>query len=340
MKNPPFTEQTILRFFEGSLNDSQHQQILDWLILQDSDVLEAFMDKQLEFVELSEFKGGISTSEFSVVENRINARRKMRLQILRWGTGIAASLLPLVFLYMSVGNNFHTEQQVERIATARKSSNIFVRQNNFVRPENFYLPDSSLVTLYQGSRVTYTSNRLNTSRQVHLSGKAFFDVRHMEKRPFTVFTGSVRTVVLGTSFLVNADSGYNRILVKVKSGKVGVIYSTKPAVFLLPKETAIFRSGTGLVKLPMAEKPAKEKMTLLPQSLLAFNQTPLNTVLEELSTAFDRQITFSENQDPLGQMPVSLSTKGKTLNEILNEIKTQIPLEYEITKDRIIISQK
>ncbi|RDC56540.1 FecR family protein [Pedobacter chinensis] len=340
MEKYPFGEETISRFFEGTLSEAQHQQVLDWLSVQNSDVLEAFMDRQLEMLEMDQFKTDQSAVDFSFIEWRIMKRRNKVNKLRTWSIGIAATMLPLAFLFLFLGKERSNKNVADVVSTQKQPDGKFERRNSSPSIQDFYLPDSSAIRLYPGATLSYTSASLNAERKVYLSGKAFFDVRHMEKRPFTVHTGTLRTVVLGTSFWVDASNGYKRILVNVKSGKVGVIEQGKPAIFLSPKESALFQSTGGLVKLTPPVKVGTKVPGKIAQSSLAFNQTPLNTVISELSGAFGREIIYQQGDNAEDAMPVSLNTKGKSLNEILKEIKTQIPIDYEIKQDRIIITRQ
>lgn len=65
------------------------------------------------------------------------------------------------------------------------------------------LPDSSTVSLAGGTELKYDARSFGGSeRRVKLSGKAFFQVKHLEEKPFRVEIRESDVTVLGTSFLV------------------------------------------------------------------------------------------------------------------------------------------
>ncbi len=80
------------------------------------------------------------------------------------------------------------------------------------------LPDGSLVTLNSNSTVSYREEK--NSREVGLSGEAYFDVEHDARRPFFVAAGEVRVKVLGTSFNVKAYESDDNISTTLLKGKV------------------------------------------------------------------------------------------------------------------------
>lgn len=86
-----------------------------------------------------------------------------------------------------------------------------------------HLPDGSTVLLNDNSTLNYNHNSFNDkSREVTLTGEAFFDIKRNEKKAFIVHTGKVQTRVLGTAFNINARDASNDIEVTVSRGKVQV----------------------------------------------------------------------------------------------------------------------
>lgn len=66
------------------------------------------------------------------------------------------------------------------------------------------LPDSSVVTLNHGSRLSYSTDYNKSSRDVRLVGEACFQVARNEHVPFIVKTRQIDVKVLGTVFNVSA----------------------------------------------------------------------------------------------------------------------------------------
>lgn len=86
-----------------------------------------------------------------------------------------------------------------------------------------HLPDGSTVLLNDNSSLKYDQNSFNSkTREVTLTGEAFFDIKHNEKKPFIVHTGKIQTRVLGTAFNINAKNSSDDIEVTVARGKVQV----------------------------------------------------------------------------------------------------------------------
>lgn len=86
-----------------------------------------------------------------------------------------------------------------------------------------HLPDGSTVLLNDNSSLKYDQDSFDSkTREVTLTGEAYFDIKRNEKKAFIVHTGKVQTKVLGTAFNINAYSNTNKIEVTVTRGKVQV----------------------------------------------------------------------------------------------------------------------
>src|SRR4030095_3687422 len=104
----------------------------------------------------------------------------------------------------------HSKHLVENINTSEKT--ITLR-----------LPDESTVELGPNSRISY-SNDFDSSntRDIYLSGQAFFTVTKNPARPFRVFANEIVTKVLGTSFSIRCFEKDTAIQVQVRTGKVSI----------------------------------------------------------------------------------------------------------------------
>jgi transmembrane sensor len=86
------------------------------------------------------------------------------------------------------------------------------------------LPDGSVVWLNANSHIRINKNfEDQAQRNVYLDeGEAFFKVKRNVRRPFIVFTKSISTRVLGTSFNINSYGALHKSVVTVATGRVKV----------------------------------------------------------------------------------------------------------------------
>lgn len=378
MKTYPFNSKILTRFFEGSLPEKEHLEVLHWLSSLPAEEQQNFLEAHLAVLEESVLQQKISkdTSEQEVSlkqeilsekevllteetiasaeitagsagfeELVIRIRKKEKNKIVRSVLRIAAVTLPFLLMWF-----FFKQTSIQpAVVTARHQ----VIQPRFIQVKNttdrintVQLPDSSSVALYPQASIGYDKTGFKNKpgfggkkREIQLTGKAFFKVRHDIQSPFTVKTGLITTVVLGTSFWVDASENTGRISVRVKTGKVGVVHADRATVFLLPKEKAVFNQSNGvLVSFSTANPPKSVVTAVQPATAIAFNETPLKQVMKVLAENFKTEISLSDSLQ--ANLPVSLNTRGKTMTDILEEIKSQIPIDYEIKGKRITITKK
>lgn len=154
-------------------------------------------------------------------------------------------------------NSVHSRLEAEESATAGNSSPIFFLRSTFLRvaaaglimiglgsaalymnysgtfskkitvttgidQKNFFvsLPDGSKITMNRNSEFTYRADFGKHSRNVKLTGEAFFEISPDATRPFIIDAGKAKVKVVGTSFNVITENTESEVEVYVKTGKV------------------------------------------------------------------------------------------------------------------------
>jgi len=339
MKEQPFSKETLTHFFEGSLPEAEHTTILNWFSSLTKDEQLEFMDLQLVVLESrTDAPSQTSVPDFAFIETKIYHKKRFSLTHKLGALKIAAAILPFLIGYLIFQQSAPQHKATPGLTRVAVTRTIRIK-NLLNKTEDIQLPDSTIVSLYPGAALNYPEGLKGKNRAILLSGKAFLKVKHDEHRPFTVKTGAITTVVLGTSFWIDARENARTISVKVKTGKVGVVYRKEPAIFLLPTEKAVFNTISGVlakVKPAAAKKLAHEEQLVV--TALAFNETPLKQVIKVLAENFHIRINLQETIDT--NLPVSLNTKDKTLEMIMHDIQSQIPISYDIKKNEINIKQQ
>jgi len=113
------------------------------------------------------------------------------------------------------------------------------------------LPDGSEVELNADSRLTYPSKFTGATRELQLTGEAFFRVQHDSKHPFHVVTSNLAITVLGTSFNMQCYPNKEQAKVALVTGKVKLDRITDPVnkhvlgkpVELVPTEMGVLNKS-------------------------------------------------------------------------------------------------
>ena len=165
-------------------------------------------DKMFTAVRDSEENISFSFSEKS------NALRRTWYKI----AAAAVILIGSAGAYLYFSNHANTNQQPV-IANAKNIKN----QQPENKRQTIYLPDGSTVILNAESKLNYPSSFSGKTREVFLSGEAYFDIKHNPQQPCMVHAGKITTKVLGTAFNVKAYPADESIEVTVTRGKVQVL---------------------------------------------------------------------------------------------------------------------
>jgi ferric-dicitrate binding protein FerR (iron transport regulator) len=106
------------------------------------------------------------------------------------------------------------------------------------------LSDGTLVRLNAGSTLTYPDQFAPGSREVMLSGEAYFEVTPDTLAPFRVYAGEMALTVLGTAFDLSAYPDEGVIVTTLVSGRVHQRFG-ELEMTLAPGESAICREEDG-----------------------------------------------------------------------------------------------
>lgn len=143
---------------------------------------------------------------------------------------IAACLVPL----MVIGLVFYFKTAVN--STTPKMTEIV--SGKAIR-RKLVLPDGTQVWLNAESRISFNSeNQFASSREVTLSGEAFFDVVKDKLHPFVVHTSQFSIKVLGTAFDVKAYPQDKHTEATLLRGKIELTVNDRPQqkIILTPNE--------------------------------------------------------------------------------------------------------
>jgi len=193
------------------------------------------------------------------------------------------------------------------------------------------LSDGSTVTLFPGTRLRYPDTYNQTDRSLTVTGRAYFDVKPAENKPFYVNSGELTTRVLGTSFEINAPAAPNRQTVTLHTGKVSVEYGAHPLGLLAPDEQMTI-SATGDFTI---RKINTLQHIAWVREQLAYELTPLADICQELEYWYDVNITIS--QPAIGNKKLTASFTKQPLSTVLDILSRTGAFKYKVNNRSVII---
>jgi len=243
-----------------------------------------------------------------------------------WIYGIAAASVAALIVF---GVNFINNSKSKPVAEWTTET------AGFGKMLSVTLPDRSTVMLNSGTSIRYNKDFAKSDKRiVQLSGEAFFDVTHQNKRPFVVESGKIKTVVYGTSFNFRAYKNERRFQVFVKSGKVGVLKNEDKSqpIFLAPNNILTFDT--------LAKTFSKVLYTVTDaddwkNGSLIFEQTPIGEVLSTLSRRFN--VKFDTSAYPHSSCTLTARFENKGLAAILKTIQTVMNIKINQKNQTIFL---
>lgn len=147
----------------------------------------------------------------------------------------AASLLIGVFIYGFYYSIFSETNQRVKLETAKTPSRVKSR---------ITLSDGTVITLNSSTTLKYPAAFNGKTREVYLSGEAFFDVAKDHKHPFIVHAGKMSVRVLGTAFNIKSYSNDARSETTLIRGSIEVTLADRPSdrIILKPNEKLVLNS--------------------------------------------------------------------------------------------------
>lgn len=238
---------------------------------------------------------------------------------------IVASFLVLI----AVGYLFF-ENTKEPVKTFAETS-LLIKRADWGEKINLVLPDGTSVKLNSGSSLTFPESFNGSSREVELTGEAFFDVVKNSDRPFIIKTANLTTTVLGTSFNINSYDQNQTAAITVLTGKVRVA-SAKGHIDLLPNEQGVFDKNTsGLAK----EQVNAKEVLLWKEGILKFDDATLIQVAEALGRWYGVTILFKEKST--AQCILTGTYDNEYLSAVLESIAFAKGLHYREKENDTIV---
>ncbi|ODS78870.1 MAG: hypothetical protein ABS46_16520 [Cytophagaceae bacterium SCN 52-12] len=202
------------------------------------------------------------------------------------------------------------------------------------------LPDGTVVRLHPQAELRYPAAFAPDRREVEFAGEAFFDVAKDTSRPFSITSGKMKIQVVGTSFNVRATPGQALFEVAVLTGRV-IVGSVEEngkqsgeTVTLLPRQEVLYNVETS--RLTLHEQSAQSRQELYQPVSIAFSDTPINSVLEQLEARF--QVNFRLANPALNRCRLTADFTDQSLPDILELLCTALDATYTMAGDTIMLN--
>lgn len=255
-----------------------------------------------------------------------------------WMSGVAAA----VALLITAGAYYYTSMHEPLVAKFTSKG----------EKSTFMMEDGTRVTLNADSRLEYAANFPQESREVYLTGEAFFDVHSDAQKPFIIHTNKMDIKVLGTAFNVKSYPNETSTEATLLKGAIEVTVADNPSekIILKPSQKLVVNNYDSTKKRSVALKdvvPALTTMTYFQQkdtvimetswlqNKLVFQDEDFETLARRMERWYNISIRF--NKTGMKQLRFTGILEGETVAEAFSALHLTEDFKYRIEDSTIVI---
>ena len=305
---------------KGEIKPEEDQALTEWMSREEGQVFARQMEKTWE--ASGRYKQGYEPDtaaglarfreRLAAEKSRSSPLRASAGSRYRWMAAAAAVALLLVAGWWMLSNR------------ASEGANILAFSTAIGETLEVPLPDGSTIILNESSLLTLAKDfRTAGSRQVELSGEAYFKVASNPNRPFVISTSETQVEVLGTAFNLRAypDEAFTEVeveegLVRFKGRKSG------ETMKLSAGQRGICRHGKTMAERPSPELNAHSWRT----HRLEFRDTPLQLALPDIERYFN--VTLEVENSLSADCGLTMAFEQDSLDVVLKAL--QLIYHFEI----------
>lgn len=198
--------------------------------------------------------------------------------------------------------------------------------------KTFPLADGTIVYLNSESKLIYPKVFSETSREVEITGEAYFSVISEKERVFKVTSGNTVTVVTGTEFNIrNRDDKVNVVVAK---GSVKTYLKNSDEGIGLKRGQMVSYSKRDGFSKPVAVN--LDQLLAWRSNKFSFNHAPLRQVIREIERYYN--IDIVAGNDSLLNRKLTGVFKTDSLDQIFSVISMTLDVKIEYKGRRVIIN--
>lgn len=192
------------------------------------------------------------------------------------------------------------------------------------------LSDGTQVWLNAASSLRFPFSFLGATREVYLTGEAFFKVAKNPDQPFIVHTGQTEVKVLGTEFNVNTYNA-NITTTSLVEGSVSTSgHNNNEKLLLKPGYQAVYIPGVGFITQPF---DANIELAWM-HGIYYFHDTKLSDISQVLLRWFDLKVVF-DNPAVAEESFSGVIEKNKPIEVFLQNLKISANVKADF-KDQVL----
>ncbi len=357
----------------GEINDAEMHE-LNHLLDADPVLKEAYKTLQGTWLRQSQHKGvpanierllrkmeeqdrQTSLSEIPQIFPQEEPASFSKIRVLYWALAAASVIALGIFWFYPEAPHQISPQAASKKAKASPTNVVVTKPGS---QTHLVLVDGTEVWLNANSKLTYGEDFNGKTRDVYLSGEAFFDVESNPQLPFIIHTDKVNVKVTGTTFNVRAYPDEKQVETSLIHGKVEVSLVSKPEkiFYLKPAEKLVLqnvepedekqeaiRKIKGLDRvvdmIPQFTSISYDPIDSLPietawiNNQLAFMEESFGRLAEKMEKWYGVRIIFDNPQ--LETLRFTGKFEKESLREALEALRIIGKFQFTINQNTVII---
>lgn len=196
------------------------------------------------------------------------------------------------------------------------------------------LSDGSKVWLNASSSIDFPTAFLENTREVKLTGEAYFEIAKNREKPFYVNVKGMQVQVLGTHFNVNAYDDEESIKTSLLEGSVKVIGGNISGILEPGQQAALTKSEKNGAYQMETKMVDMDEVIAWKNGLFQFNEAGIMTIMRQIGRWYNVEIAY-KSKVPVRRFVGKISRDAQ-LSEVLKILELS-DVKFRVEGKKIIV---
>ena len=294
-------------------------------------------------------KSRIKAKEPEQKHSKVESRNEKLFMLMRYAAIIVLTFGLSWFAKELINNKIANNQNKEENIADNEIS------VSYGSKSRIQLPDGSVVILNSGSTLKYPGRFDKVSRNVFITGEAYFDVTKDKEHPFYVKTNGITIKVLGTKFNIKSYPEEKMVQATLVTGSIE-LYSNRNGIrknnrlaILKPNQQAIIEIENiksmndsinnleSIKSISINNQIDVEQFISWKDNRLVFRDEKFINLTHQLERWYNVEIEIKD--DKMKETLLSGVFMKETIEQSLKALKLTMPFKYSIYQNHIVISK-
>ena len=325
------TNEMLAKYFSGNCNTTEKTAVKNWAAesAENKQVFDNYNALWRNAHITSTYRPNVeaalarANNKLEFVLEQESSKKTFVTRSLKWALSVAATLLIIIAGYWFLKLQNYGIQPVNKIAIITSTN----------EKRNITLPDGTHVWLNKATRLEYPASFVSNERRVKLEGEAYFEVKKMKNKTFSIEAGNSLTTVLGTHFNVRARKLERTVVVSVLEGKVA-LSSAKTEVKLFAGDKGTFSEKAQNIS---KEKYSDSNLLAWQTGKLVFKNAPVCEVVKTIAEYYN--VNVKCNLPKKSNITINTTFNNQSISEVFRIIELTLSLKVSSTKEGYMIDK-